>query len=105
MRLSVLEGTCRSANSRDYEVCGKTGTAENKNKDKDHSVFMGFAPKDNPKIAIAVYVENGGYGAVFGVPIGALMMEQYLTGGLSEESEAKARTFAERSIDYGEEER
>ena len=105
MRLSVLEGTCRAANSRDYEVCGKTGTAENRNREKDHSVFMGFAPKDNPKIAIAVYVENGGFGAVFGVPIGALMMEQYLTGGLSEESEAKARTFAERSIDYGEEER
>ena len=103
MRLSVLEGTCRSANSRDYQVCGKTGTAENRG--KDHSVFMGFAPMENPKIAIAVYVENGGFGAVYGVPIGALMMEQYLTGGLSEESEAKAKAFSERSIDYGEEER
>lgn len=103
MRLSVLEGTCRTANSREYQVCGKTGTAENK--DKDHSVFMGFAPMDNPKIAIAVYVENGGFGAVYGVPIGALMMEQYLTGGLSEESEAKAQAFSERRIDYGKEER
>jgi len=103
MRLSVLEGTCRSANSSDYQVCGKTGTAENRG--KDHSVFMGFAPMDNPRIAIAVYVENGGFGAVFGVPIGALMMEQYLNGRLSEESEAKAKAFSERSIDYGEEER
>ena len=84
-------------------VCGKTGTAENRG--KDHSVFMGFAPMDNPRIAIAVYVENGGFGAVFGVPIGALMMEQYLNGRLSEESEAKAKAFSERSIDYGEEER
>ena len=103
MRLSVLQGTCRSANSSEYEVCGKTGTAENRG--KDHSVFMGFAPMENPKIAIAVYVENGGFGAVYGVPIGALMIEQYLNGTLSEESEAKARVYSERVIDYGEEER
>ena len=99
MRAAVTGGTCRAANSAMYEVCGKTGTAENRG--HDHSVFMGFAPKDNPKIAIAVYVENGGFGAVYGVPIGALMMEQYINGGLSDASEAKAREFEERTINYG----
>jgi penicillin-binding protein 2 len=59
---------------------------------------MGFAPMDDPKIAICVYVENGIWGATFGVPIGALMMEQYLTGGLSPESEEKAKTFEERHL-------
>ena len=103
MRLSVLEGTCRSANTTAYQVCGKTGTAQNRG--IDHSVFMGFAPMDNPKIAIAVYVENGGFGAVYGVPIGALMIEQYLTGGLSQESMIRAEAFSNRIIDYGIEER
>ena len=60
MRSAVLGGTCRMANLPDIEVCGKTGTAQNHG--KDHSAFMGFAPMDNPKIAIAVYVENGGWG-------------------------------------------
>ncbi|MBQ8736236.1 MAG: hypothetical protein IJY78_00155, partial [Bacteroidaceae bacterium] len=60
-----------------------------------------FAPKDNPKIAIAVYVENGGWGATYGVPIGALMMEQYINGCLSPESEEKARNMEERRINYG----
>lgn len=81
MRAAVLGGTCRGANIPGIEVCGKTGTAQNRG--KDHSAFMGFAPMNNPKIAIAVYVENGGFGAVYGVPIGALMMEQYLKGELS----------------------
>ncbi len=104
MRSAVLGGTCRGANSPWYEVCGKTGTAQNPH-GQDHSVFMGFAPKDAPKIAICVYVENGHYGATFGVPIGALMMEQYLRGSLSEASEAKATLFENRHLyqpfDYG----
>lgn len=103
MRAAVTGGTCRAANSAMYEVCGKTGTAQNRG--HDHSVFMGFAPKDSPKIAIAVYVENGGFGAVYGVPIGALMMEQYINGGLSETSRRKAEDFENRSINYGTEER
>ncbi len=103
MRAAVTGGTCRAANNTMYEVCGKTGTAQNRG--HDHSVFMGFAPKDNPKIAIAVYVENGGFGAVYGVPIGALMMEQYINGGLSETSRRKAEEFENRSINYGTEER
>ncbi len=99
MRSAVLHGTCRSANTPDYEVCGKTGTAQNRG--KDHSAFMGFAPRENPKIAVAVYVENGGWGATYGVPIGALMMEQYINGKLSEASEAKAADFQSRRIFYG----
>ncbi len=82
MRMAVLGGTCRAANLPGIEVCGKTGTAQNPH-GKDHSVFMGFAPYHNPKIAIAVYVENAGFGATFGVPIGSLMMEKYLTGEIS----------------------
>ena len=99
MRASVLGGTCRAANRADYEVCGKTGTAQNRG--QDHSVFMGFAPMNHPRIAIAVYVENGGFGADYGVPIGSLMMEQYLKGKLSEASEARARDFQNRRIAYG----
>lgn len=99
MRGAVLRGTCRAANSPDYEVCGKTGTAQNRG--QDHSVFMGFAPMNDPKIAVAVYVENGGFGAEYGVPIGALMMEQYLNGKLSEASEKKAEDFQNRRITYG----
>ncbi len=97
MRQAVLAGTCRGANSPNYAVCGKTGTAQNPH-GQDHSAFMGFAPMDNPKIAICVYVENGIWGATFGVPIGALMMEQYLMGGLSPESEEKAKLYEERHL-------
>lgn len=97
MRQAVLGGTCRAANSSSYEVCGKTGTAQNPH-GQDHSVFMGFAPRENPKIAICVYVENGSWGATYGVPIGALMMEQYINGGLSEESEVTASEFEDRHL-------
>ncbi len=103
MRQAVLGGTCRGANIPGIEVCGKTGTAENRG--HDHSVFMGFAPMNEPKIAIAVYVENGGFGAVYGVPIGALMIEQYLNGELSSASEERAAEFQARRIMYGNEER
>ncbi|MCR4920191.1 MAG: penicillin-binding protein 2 [Bacteroidaceae bacterium] len=92
MRAAVTGGTCRGANNSWYEVCGKTGTAQNPH-GQDHSVFMGFAPMNDPQIAICVYVENGHYGATFGVPIGALMMEQYLRGSLSESSELRAQQF------------
>ena len=99
MRAAVTGGTCRAANIPGLDVCGKTGTAQNRG--KDHSAFMGFAPMDNPKIAVAVYVENGGWGATYGVPIGALIMEKYLKGTLSPESEVKARDIQLRRIDYG----
>lgn len=99
MRSSVVKGTCKAANRSDYLVCGKTGTAQNRG--QDHSVFMGFAPMDDPKIAIAVYVENGGFGADYGVPIGSLMMEQYINGKLSPASEAQASVFQHKRIAYG----
>lgn len=83
MRMAVTGGTCRLANLPGIEVCGKTGTAQNPH-GKDHSAFMGFAPYNDPKIAIAVYVENAGFGATFGVPIGSLMMEKYLTGTIAD---------------------
>lgn len=103
MRAAVLGGTCRGANMPDIEVCGKTGTAQNKG--KDHSAFMGFAPMNNPKIAIAVYVENGGFGAVYGVPIGKLMIEKYLKGELSPQSQLQADEIQKRRINYGIQER
>ena len=59
------------------KICGKTGTAQNPHGD-DHSIFIGFAPKKNPKIAIAVYVENGGWGSDLAAPIASLAIEKYL---------------------------
>ena len=99
MKSSVLKGTCRALSRYDFDACGKTGTAQNRG--QDHSVFMGFAPRNNPRIAIAVYVENGGFGADYGVPIGGLMMEQYLKGKLSPSSERLADEFQHRRIAYG----
>ena len=103
MRASATGGTCRALSRYPYVACGKTGTAQNRG--RDHSVFMGFAPMDNPKIAIAVYVENGGFGADFGVPIGAVMMEQYLTGKLSPAAQAWANALQSRHIAYGDSDR
>lgn len=74
----VNNGTARIAQIKDIQVCGKTGTAQNPHGD-DHSVFIGFAPMYNPKIAIAVVVENGGFGARWAAPIASLMMEYYLS--------------------------
>ena len=79
MRKVVEEpgGTARRARIDGITVCGKTGTAENPH-GKDHSVFIAFAPKDEPKIAIATYVENAGFGGTWAAPISSLMMEFYL---------------------------
>lgn len=84
MRMAVTGGTCTKANISDIAIAGKTGTAQNPH-GKDHSAFMGFAPFDDPKIAVAVYVENGIWGATYGVPIGALIIEKYLTGKIRPE--------------------
>ncbi len=84
MRAAVTGGTCRGAAIPGIEVCGKTGTAQNPH-GNHHAVFMGFAPYKDPKIAVAVFVEQGGFGATFGVPIGSLVMEKYLTGKISPE--------------------
>ncbi len=82
MRMAVTGGTCRLANLPGIEVCGKTGTAQNPH-GKDHSAFIGFAPYNDPKIAICVYVENAGFGATYGVPIGSLMIEKYLNDSIA----------------------
>ena len=73
----VLAGTARVAKIPGISFCGKTGTAQNPH-GKDHSIFSGFAPKENPKIAIAVFVENAGFGATYAAPIASLMVEKYL---------------------------
>ena len=99
MRSAALGGTCHELAKYDFMPCGKTGTAQNRG--HDHSVFMGFAPMDKPKIAVAVYVENGGWGATYGVPIGGLIMEQYIHGELSEASKSKADEIQNKRISYG----
>ena len=99
MRSSAMGGTCKELSRHSFVPCGKTGTAQNRG--HDHSVFMGFAPMDNPKIAVAVYVENGGWGATYGVPIGGLIMEQFINGKLSPASETKAQTIQNKRIAYG----
>ena len=96
MRMAVTGGTCRGANLAGLEVCGKTGTAQNPH-GRDHSVFMGFAPMNDPKIAICVYAENSGFGATVAVPVGAIMIEKYLRGKLSGGGEAKASKMSSTS--------
>lgn len=89
MRLAVTKGTATVLNGTTYPVCGKTGTAENAG--KDHSIFIGFAPMNEPKIAISVYIEHGGFGADIAAPIAGLVMEKYLKGKLSPKSQAMAK--------------
>ena len=79
-------GTASIAAVPGLEICGKTGTAQNPHGD-DHSVFICFAPKDNPKIAVAAFVENGGFGATWAAPIASLLTEKYLTGEIRPERE------------------
>lgn len=77
MEKVVSAGTARKAFIKDITICGKTGTAQNPH-GEDHSVFVAFAPRNNPKIAIAVYVENAGFGGVWAAPIASLMIEKYI---------------------------
>jgi penicillin-binding protein 2 len=78
MEKVVTGGTARVAYMDSISICGKTGTAQNPHGD-DHSIFIAFAPKDSPRIAMAVYVENGGFGSIWAAPIARLMIEKYLT--------------------------
>lgn len=75
-------GTATESRLQNIIMCGKTGTVQN-NRGKNHSVFIGFAPRDNPKIAIAVIIENGGYGGTYAAPIASYITEKYLTDTLS----------------------
>lgn len=74
-----VDGTSRLAALEGLDVCGKTGTAQNP-RGQDHSTFLSFAPRNEPRIAISVYVENGGFGASMALPIASLIEEMYLTG-------------------------
>ncbi len=83
-------GTAAGFRVEGMKICGKTGTAENKIRVagktyqlKDHSIFVAFAPRDNPKIALAVFIENSGYGATWAGPIATLMLEKYINGKIS----------------------
>ena len=80
-------GTASIAAVEGLEICGKTGTAQNPH-GHDHSVFICFAPKDDPKIAVAAYVENGGFGATWAAPIASLLTEMYLNGEISTDRKA-----------------
>lgn len=95
---AVTIGTCRGINlSPLVEVCGKTGTSENPHGD-DHSMFMGFAPKDNPEVAIAVVVENGRFGATNAVPIARLMLQKFFRGEIPESDKWLEQTIITREI-------
>lgn len=103
------QGTARLSRIEGIAMCGKTGTAENPH-GQDHSIFMAFAPRDNPKIAIAVFIENGYWGSRWAAPIASLVMEKFLTGeikrpemekrmlegSLREEYDNQARRLQER---------
>lgn len=91
-------GTARRAKINDsLIVCGKTGTAQNPH-GEDHSVFIAFAPRDNPKIAIAVYVENAGFGGTWAAPIASLMMEKYLTDSIATTNLPKEQRILEANL-------
>lgn len=81
-------GTGGRARLADIVICGKTGTVENK-PHKDHSVFLAFAPMDKPKISIAVFIENAGFGGTWAAPIASLMIEKYLKGEITDKEKEK----------------
>jgi penicillin-binding protein 2 len=104
-------GTAAGLRVEGIDICGKTGTAENfakidgkRVKMEDHSIFVAFAPKDDPKIAIAVMIENGGFGATIAGPIASLMIEKYLRGKITRtdlETRTLARSLQDRYAKLG----
>ena len=94
MRLAVEHGTAACIKAS-YPICGKTGTIENPG--EDHSAFIGFAPVNDPKIAVCVYVEHGGFGADLAAPMAGLIIESYLKGKLSSKSEATATRLEKKT--------
>ena len=97
MELAVRAGTAYSSYHPDLDICGKTGTSENPH-GEDHSVFFAFAPKDNPKIAIAVFVENAGFGGELAAPMASLVIEKYLKGEIAEYRKALEKYILERIL-------
>lgn len=97
MRNAVTGGTCRILNMKDVEVCGKTGTVENSH-GRDHSACVAFAPYDKPKVAICVFVQNGGFGATNAVPIARLMFEKFFYGEVQSETKYLEQRILETVI-------
>lgn len=100
-------GTARRLQIPEIDICGKTGTVENfatvngeRTKLTDHSVFLAFAPKENPKIVIAVFIENGGFGATWAGPIASLMIEKYLKGEITRTDLEKRMLEGDLSTNY-----
>ena len=99
-------GTGRWSQVKGIEICGKTGTSENfvridgqKIQLPDHSILVAFAPKDNPKIALAIFVENGGYGSTIAAPITSLLIEKYLTGKISKANKYREQNMLNLSLE------
>lgn len=92
MERVLLYGTAQNATIPGIDYCGKTGTSQNAG--KDHSIFIAFAPKENPQIAIAVYIENGGFGNTVAAPIASLVIEKYL----NKEIQSKDRKWIEKKM-------
>ncbi|MBS1685249.1 MAG: penicillin-binding protein 2 [Bacteroidetes bacterium] len=97
LRQVVEAGTAMESRIDGISLCGKTGTVQNSHGDH-HSVFAGFAPKDNPKIAIAVIVENAGFGATFACPIASLMVERYINDTIADNRLAKQKKMMETNL-------
>lgn len=97
MEKVVSSGTARSASIQDIPLAGKTGTVQNPH-GEDHSTFVGFAPVDNPQIAIAVYVENAGGGGRFAAPISSLLIEKYLRGEISAQRKWQEKRILESKL-------
>ncbi|MCC6724338.1 MAG: penicillin-binding protein 2 [Saprospiraceae bacterium] len=97
MAAVIAHGTAGSSKIPDIPVAGKTGTVQNPH-GEDHSTFIGFGPVDNPKIAIAVYVENAGGGGKFAAPISTLIMEKYLRGSISEARKRREKEMMEANL-------
>ncbi|MFD1551497.1 penicillin-binding protein 2 [Putridiphycobacter roseus] len=93
-------GTARRARLDSIAICGKTGTAQNPH-GEDHSIFIAFAPKDDPKIAISVYIENAGFGGTWAAPIASLMIEKYLTNAISPSSIKREKRILEANLILG----
>lgn len=91
-------GTAWRAAPKDIVVCGKTGTVQNAGGKEDHAVFICFAPKIDPKIAIAVYTENAGFGGTWSAPVATLMIEKYLNDSIAKSSEAREKLILDANF-------
>jgi penicillin-binding protein 2 len=91
------EGTAVGAQIEGIDICAKTGTAQNPH-GKNHSLFVAFAPKEDPRIAIAVVIENAGYGATWAAPIASLLMEKYLNDTISAKRQPDVERLANADL-------